>query len=136
MAYTNPRKANARGDIAVDQEDGTVFVLAADVPHTALVHAMALSGEFGAVAEYVAPVPSDAAVAHEVRALRNKILALTDWTIAPDSAASNSDGWREYRQLLRDIPEQAGFPRDVVWPDEPVLAKDAAKSAANLKKPV
>ena len=27
---------------------------------------------------------------------------------------------KEYRQALRDIPEQAGFPFDVVWPEEPI----------------
>ena len=27
--------------------------------------------------------------------------------------------WATYRQALRDIPSQAGFPLDVVWPEKP-----------------
>ena len=29
-------------------------------------------------------------------------------------------GWAKYRQALRDIPDQPGFPFDVVWPAEPL----------------
>lgn len=29
------------------------------------------------------------------------------------------DQWRQYRQALRDIPNQPGFPDSVVWPTEP-----------------
>jgi len=27
--------------------------------------------------------------------------------------------WADYRQALRDIPEQAGFPEDIDWPPVP-----------------
>ena len=27
--------------------------------------------------------------------------------------------WAEYRQALRDVPEQEGFPFNVTWPQEP-----------------
>ena len=30
-----------------------------------------------------------------------------------------SDEWREYRQELRDITTQEGFPHNVEWPNEP-----------------
>ena len=30
-----------------------------------------------------------------------------------------TDEWRTYRQALRDIPNQAGFPDDITWPNKP-----------------
>lgn len=29
------------------------------------------------------------------------------------------DEWKTYRQALRDVPEQAGFPENVIWPEKP-----------------
>ena len=30
-----------------------------------------------------------------------------------------TDAWRDYRQLLRDVPAQAGFPNTITWPTKP-----------------
>jgi len=30
-----------------------------------------------------------------------------------------TDEWRTYRQALRDIPNQSGFPDDITWPNKP-----------------
>ena len=35
------------------------------------------------------------------------------------SGASVPQAWRDYRQALRDIPAQSGFPFNVVWPSVP-----------------
>lgn len=51
----------------------------------------------------------------EVRKIRNQLLSETDWTQFPDSPANSSD-WIEYRQALRDISKQEGFPWHVEWP--------------------
>lgn len=56
--------------------------------------------------------------ADAVRAERNARLAACDWTQIAD-APVNSLSWANYRQALRDIPEQEGFPFTVVWPTEP-----------------
>ena len=53
-----------------------------------------------------------------VRADRNARLAATDWTQIADSTADKS-AWSTYRQALRDVPAQAGFPQSVTWPQEP-----------------
>ena len=53
-----------------------------------------------------------------VRADRNARLAATDWTQIADSTA-NKPAWAAYRQALRDVPSQAGFPQSVTWPQEP-----------------
>lgn len=54
-----------------------------------------------------------------MRRLRNYKLVQCDWTQFPDAPVDGSV-WLEYRQALRDVPSQPGFPWDVVWPAEPV----------------
>lgn len=56
--------------------------------------------------------------AHEVRSTRNGLLTECDWTQLADSSA-DSEAWATYRQALRDIPEQVGFPWEVTWPTKP-----------------
>ena len=53
-----------------------------------------------------------------VRADRNARLAATDWTQIADSTA-NKPAWGAYRQALRDVPAQVGFPQSVTWPEQP-----------------
>lgn len=55
----------------------------------------------------------------EVRAERDKLLAESDWTQLPDVNLSNKADWTKYRQDLRDVTKQAGFPYDVVFPKKP-----------------
>ena len=60
----------------------------------------------------------------KVRSQRDALLASTDWTQLTD-APVNSAAWATYRQALRDIPNQAGFPVTVTWPKNPIeLAKE------------
>ena len=51
-----------------------------------------------------------------VRNQRNSLIAATDWTQLPDVPQSIKFQWAPYRQALRDVPQQAGFPFNVVWP--------------------
>ena len=55
--------------------------------------------------------------AAEVRTERNAKISACDWCVLPD--VPNSDVWKTYRQALRDIPAQSGFPNNVTWPDAP-----------------
>lgn len=59
----------------------------------------------------------DAAQAAAVRSTRDQKLAATDWTQLADSTA-NTAAYASYRQALRDIPQQPGFPWDITWPEE------------------
>ena len=54
-----------------------------------------------------------------VRAERDRRLQETDWTQLPDVPLATKEAWAAYRQALRDITEQPGFPFDVVWPEPP-----------------
>lgn len=60
----------------------------------------------------------DADRANSVRADRNKRLADCDWTQLPDSPV-DKDIWAIYRQALRDVTKQAGFPWTIDWPEAP-----------------
>ena len=59
---------------------------------------------------------SVAASATQVRAQRDALLVESDSKVWPDYIP---DDWRTYRQSLRDIPAQSGFPTNVTWPTEP-----------------
>ena len=55
------------------------------------------------------------ALAHQVRAERDRRLAKTDFYMLQDAPAAPV-GLTEYRQSLRDITGKAGFPETVEWP--------------------
>lgn len=52
-----------------------------------------------------------------VRADRNDRLFKTDWWANSDRTMTAEQ--KTYRQALRDIPGQAGFPTDITWPTKP-----------------
>lgn len=53
-----------------------------------------------------------------IRDDRNARLILSDWTQV-DDAPVDKEAWAVYRQSLRDIPQQSGFPTTVDWPTVP-----------------
>lgn len=64
-------------------------------------------------------VPTDEALVRDARAERGRRLAACDWTQLPDVPAGTAQAWATYRQALRDITEQPGFPTTITWPEEP-----------------
>lgn len=65
----------------------------------------------------VAPIP-EAEMSQKVRKDRNQRLAESDWTQLADAPADKT-AWATYRQGLRNISAQAGFPWQVTWPVQP-----------------
>ena len=65
------------------------------------------------------PVLTDAQVATSVRLERNMRLTESDWTQFVDVTGIDKAAWATYRQALRDVTKQPGFPRNVVWPEKP-----------------
>lgn len=53
-----------------------------------------------------------------VRSDRNARLAACDWTQVLDAPVDTA-AWAAYRQNLRDVPSQVGFPWEVIWPVAP-----------------
>ena len=68
----------------------------------------------------IQPSPPSVSAA-QIRAKRNELLQRSDWTQSNDSplSADVKAAWATYRQQLRDITEQADFPRTVVFPNTP-----------------
>ena len=65
-----------------------------------------------------AKAAKDAEQAKAVRSDRDKRLSDTDWTQVADAPVDKA-AWATYRQALRDVPTQAGFPYDITWPSKP-----------------
>ena len=125
VSVTNPQWVNA--------EHTAIDVIARfaeideDLPFTAVpndteahgreIFARASAGEFGSINSYVPP--SDEQVAAEARIFRNRLLASSDWTQLPDVPQTLKDAWATYRQALRDVTAQSGFPQNITWPTQP-----------------
>lgn len=64
---------------------------------------------------------------NEVRSQRDSLLTQTDFLLQPDYPITAEElvAVNNYRQLLRDLPEQNGFPFNVEWPEPPLIAKSA-----------
>jgi len=63
----------------------------------------------------------DDRAAEGVRAQRDKLLADSDWVVikAKETSTNLPAGFKAYREALRDITEQEGFPHNVTWPEKP-----------------
>jgi len=68
---------------------------------------------------YTARKNEEAATA--VRAERDKLIASCDWMAikAFEGGTAVSTEWATYRQALRDVSAQEGFPNDITWPEKP-----------------
>ena len=73
------------------------------------------------VSDYVPTVIPDEVLAFEIRDRRNDLLTETDYLMQPDYPISEETrtALKAYRQALRDITKQDGFPKEVVWPEKP-----------------
>jgi len=86
--------------------------------HTKYVLGPIFTGETAAEdeAEYKARKDSEQSVV--IRQIRGAKLKDCDWTQAADSPV-NKETWSTYRQSLRDVPLQEGFPWTITWPTQP-----------------
>ena len=65
---------------------------------------------------YVPPAPTW----EQIRAERNNLLKESDWAIMEDANPKPSkQAWLDYRQALRNIPQNFTNPEDVIWPQKP-----------------
>ncbi|PLX65997.1 MAG: hypothetical protein C0602_12755 [Denitrovibrio sp.] len=59
------------------------------------------------------------AEAEKVRAERDRLLKETDYLMMPDYPIADKTALQTYRQALRDITEQTGFPFNTTFPEMP-----------------
>ena len=52
-----------------------------------------------------------------IRSHRDNLLQQTDWMALSD--VTMSPDWASYRQALRDVTAQEGYPYSVIWPTKP-----------------
>ncbi len=72
-----------------------------------------------------------------VRRKRDSLISGTDYYILPDypSTPDGIEAVKQYRQDLRDITLQSGFPRNVQWPSLPsALSRDKGLATVGLAK--
>ena len=77
--------------------------------------------DVGGIAIYLTDAEYDTVLAASARQKRDRLIATTDYLVTPDYPIE-SDRLAKvkiYRQALRDIPEQAGSPRTITWPEKP-----------------
>lgn len=55
---------------------------------------------------------------------RDTLLRRCDWTQLSDVVRTDAQAWVDYRQALRDVPSQVGFPFDIIWPISPLGSTD------------
>ena len=73
------------------------------------------------IAIYLTDAEYDTVLAASARQKRDRLIAATDYLVTPDYPIESSRlaKVKIYRQALRDIPEQSGFPRTITWPEKP-----------------
>lgn len=72
--------------------------------------------------QLVPPLPEPVEVTSErVRSNRNALLAESDWVVIyhTEKGTNIPLEWELYRQNLRDITAQEGFPYSITWPAKP-----------------
>lgn len=75
--------------------------------------------------EFVLIDPTDeqitSVLVEQVREIRDSLLRQCDWTQLTDSPMNDDirHAWSVFRQALRDITDQNGFPMDIIWPIPP-----------------
>ena len=77
--------------------------------------------DVGGIAIYLTDAEYDTVLAASARQKRDRLIAATDYLVTPDYPISDDRlaKVKIYRQALRDIPEQVGFPRTITWPEKP-----------------
>ena len=86
--------------------------------HTKYVLGPIFTGETAAADEAAYKSRKDAERAVIIRQERSAKLKDCDWTQTADSPV-NKETWATYRQSLRDVPSQEGFPWTITWPTQP-----------------
>lgn len=97
----------------LDDNDNIVNIIVADIEFVEAHY----PGRYRQVPRELTSEYSEESTA--IRKRRNQLLLECDWTQGKDVPDATSNLWAPYRQALRDITEQAGFPFDVQWPDPP-----------------
>jgi len=61
------------------------------------------------------------AKSEKARSQRDNLLSSSDWIVTKslETGVAVPQEWLDYRQALRDLPQQTGFPDSITWPTAP-----------------
>lgn len=64
-------------------------------------------------------------IEENVKKERNSLLVKSDYVMTVDYPCTDSErnAWLSYRQALRDLPDQEGYPLNIIWPGSPAREK-------------
>jgi len=123
ISYSPSTKGFYSSDINYINPIPNDTIAISDELHLELLVGMATYGNAIVVANGVVSlspvIVSNDALAAKARSKRNQLISQTDWTQAGDVPEAIKTKWAAYRQALRDIPQQAGFPNNITWPTSP-----------------
>ena len=89
-------------------------------PHGVEIYHRAMNGEFGPIAAYEPITYSIEQLAALARQRRDVLLKESDFSQLPDIPEATRLLYQPYRQALRDVPQQQGFPSTIDWPTQPI----------------
>ena len=92
--------------------------------HTKQIFNECVEGKWGSIAEFVPYVPTTEELAAQVREQRDDLLQELDSIVGnplrwASFSTEQQTTWANYRQALLDVPQQAGFPNTVNFPNKP-----------------
>lgn len=102
-------------DVSADCPPDAALIKVPDLPHRKDCLHWYINGEI-TVGESFTMTP---AIDSIIRKERDARLQESDWVMLPDVPQVIKENWIPYRQALRDLPNQAGFPNTVIWPSKP-----------------
>ena len=118
--------AESAGNICMESDTEPEFYTRwvhtpADSPDNVATKESAESAGIGGIAIILTDAEYDTVLAASARQKRDRLIVATDYLVTPDYpiSADRLAKVKTYRQALRDIPEQSGFPRTIIWPDKP-----------------
>ena len=122
VIYSNPmRTPQGTIDCTVVLAETGEEILFTATPYDDTLHGQDLWAQLSESDE-VLPCPEERKYAlanTEARSRRAELLTGSDWTQLPDIPQATKDLWSPYRQALRDITEQEGYPYQISWPTAP-----------------
>jgi len=128
LAYANLEQT--RINCSVDFTSAGILPFTADKndveAHGREIFERAVAGDFGAIADYQAPpvIGTTTELINGQRLRRNQLLSALDQIVTnplrwAELTADQQQDYARYRRELLDVPQQAGFPNDIIWPTPP-----------------
>ena len=119
---TTRAKLESSGNVCMESDtEPEFFTRWVHTPADSLDNVAPKDAFMGGIAIYLTDAEYDTVLAASARQKRDRLIAATDYLVTPDYPIEPDRlaKVKIYRQALRDIPDQSGFPRNIAWPEKP-----------------